>query len=700
MSDLAFSGSGYEPPVGVVALSFGDQGGTTGPYVPPVGLVDLQFEEALEPTFGTANLKFGESGGVVTGDERFLVVNGVIPRPQSSISADFARQLVVNADTISPVSNFSVSVGVGLTITASAPAPEAFSDVTYNINVDRDPKSMIRMPTFSQAASDKYINRVENSWKDSTRLRPLPGSSWQTAQNLTDDIRQGFRDSQRVKNINNSKYEFAEKLQQSNQTNYEYAARLKTSDTSKYEFAKGLQSGSNANFEYATRTNATKEYKNGIAGFVPYTHRDSFTQAEPFNKIYVPPYEEATLPLWGTGVVIPPVEPPEPPNPIYNPDLVFCIDPSVINLNPLVFGRDYCAYQPPLLIPVRRIYTVANSAQIVRVSDGRDIPATSVTLSCDMDNFAWEMSASIIGRDAAALVEGTDAEPVEVDVVINGNTWRVLVDSWSLREAAVSTSGSISGRSRSAYLAAPYYEKRDYVESQQRLMAQLAAQELPFGWNMNWSAVDWLVPAEAWQYQKLAPMNAIAQLASAAAAFVYTDPLAQEIYVKPRYPVSPWDWATETPLIQLPKDVMFQRSSQKTPGTGVNAAWVQGNVGGVLAKVKRTGSAGNVLAPTVVNDLVSDTISARALGIEAIANTARQSIEQYEMPLANSFGGLRTPGELIAIGSGDSPFVGEFNGLIKAVSVSANAERASNGGAALKVRQAFSLQRYFGEPIP
>jgi hypothetical protein len=348
-------------------------------------------------------------------------------------------------------------------------------------------------------------------------------------------------------------------------------------------------------------------------------------------------------------------------------------------------------------IPIRRLYVVSNSAQIVRVSDGRDIPAQAVTLSISMDSYAWSMTAALSGAQALALAEGTDAEPVEVDVTVNGTTWRLLVDGWTLQEAASGRRGTIRGRSRAAYLAAPYAAPRDYQETSGLNANQLAGQELPPGWTLNWTAATWFVPSGAWQYQGLAPIDAIARIAAAGGAYVQADRSEQVLEVAQRYPVAPWLWdSAATPDFQIPRDVMLQRGSTKKPGQGKNGVFLHGgSTGGILARVTRGGTAGDELLPTIVDPLITDTLPARHRGIEALAATMRQSQEQHELPLSDALGGLILPGRFIEAGHGTGAgFTRDWIGLVNGVTVSAQAQRAGDRGVNLKVRQTLEIERH------
>jgi hypothetical protein len=349
------------------------------------------------------------------------------------------------------------------------------------------------------------------------------------------------------------------------------------------------------------------------------------------------------------------------------------------------------------LIPVRRLYVVSNSAQIVRVSDGRDIPAQSVQLSTSIGNFGWSMSASLSGRDTLALVEGTDGEPIEVDVTINSTTWRIIVDGWSLSEASTGRRGTIRGRSRSAYLAAPYASPGDHEQTSSILVQQAAADALPPGWNLSWSAADWIIPANVFKYQGQTPIEVVNRLAEAGGAYVQTDREGDILLVKQRYPLAPWLWHLRSPDYEIPRDVIVQRGSTKKPGQGRNAIYIHGGrTNGILARVLRQGTAGDNLLPTLVDDLITDTVPARHRGIAELAAQMRLSQEQHELPLSVSLGGLMLPGSFVAVG--DAPggvFSQDWIGLVNGTTVSAQAQRAGDRGVNLKVRQLLEIERHF-----
>lgn len=639
---------------------------------------DLQFKNPLGGT-PPIDLQFGVDGGPGGPPTYDLVLAATLPAPVG----DTQGEVIILAEMQGYVLG-----------------PRAAIQGEFDINVDRGPKA--ERTAVWEVAANGDEDWQDNGWKTPLNNSPVTSTPFQEAAQLGIDRSGSSRVAPRLRTGMTTTFEEGALLTSTRGFVSQQGRRLGTSyDAMRFENGAPLNWFAGSDYQYAAALGRFLTHVNEQGADLATQMDSSFdTLGDRMGWLRSSRYEQAGLPEKGEwGGFPPPVDPENPPP--YEPenlDLQFCLDMNLVQHKYLRFGVNHCEIppQPPTLIPILRIYTVANSAQIVRVSDGMDVPATQVSLSSDVGSFAWEMSAGIVGKDAAALVEGTDAAPVEVDVIINGYTWRVLIDSWSLQQAAVSTTGTISGRSLSAYLSAPYATPRNFTETAQKLMVQLAEQELPVGWTLQWNAVDWLVPANAWSYQNLAPMNAIARLAEAAGGFVSTNRNTQQIIVNPRYPAAPWNWEAQAPAIELPKDVLFQRSSQKTPGTGVNGVWVHGDVGGVLAHVRRNGSAGEILAPNVVDGLITHVDAARERGIGALAATTRQSVERYDMPLASIMGGLRTPGELIAIGEGDAPFVKDFTGLIKSVGITAAAQR-SGGGAALTVRQSLSIERYFAE---
>jgi len=339
------------------------------------------------------------------------------------------------------------------------------------------------------------------------------------------------------------------------------------------------------------------------------------------------------------------------------------------------------------IIPTQRIYIVTNSAQIIRVSDGRDVPAQAVTISSSSDSFAWTLNATLAGKDAGALVEGTDGEPVECDVTINGATWRFIMDGWRRGRSFNQRQTTIQGRSRTILLANPYAERRDFRSASTVTAAQLASDELSgTGFATTWLGSNWIVDAGSFEYQGKTPIDAINQIAEAGANFLHTTRDADVIEVRSLYPDAPWNWSGVQPHYDLPSAILTRTASDKRPGLGVNGVYVHGqDANGVLAWVRR--GAGDILAPTIVNRLVTDQTPAEKLGIAAIAASQRQSLETLELPISANWGGVLGLGKYLRVDT-------TWTGIIRAITVTAAASR-QRSGASLSVRQSVTVERHY-----
>ena len=72
------------------------------------------------------------------------------------------------------------------------------------------------------------------------------------------------------------------------------------------------------------------------------------------------------------------------------------------------------------------------------------------------------------------------------------------------------------------------------------------------------------------------------------------------------YPAVPWEWSSVTPDFVLPVDALARESLRWVEKPGYNRVFVSGQDVGVLGQVTRAGTAGDILAPMVVNALITE----------------------------------------------------------------------------------------------
>ncbi len=352
--------------------------------------------------------------------------------------------------------------------------------------------------------------------------------------------------------------------------------------------------------------------------------------------------------------------------------------------------RDAYFYRPPAIVPwglVSPVYVMHHSAFLTRVADGAPIDATSLTLSTDWDSVCWSLKAAI-GSDASlALLEPTVGGPIIVDALINSHLWRMQIDRTSSGRAFGGNSRSAEGRSVSAQLGAPAAEIKTYTEQDQMTAVQLMEQELlNTGWDIDMAATDWLVSAGALSYRDKTPLAVIKSIADAAGAMVQSHMSEQTLLIQPRYSAPPWNWGGVTAALAIPASMIDKLDSEWDERPFYNAVFLSGSIS---AKVLRTGSAGELIAPMVTDPLITATEAARQLGITVLAGSGRWQKYRLELPLfaPPAIPGVILPGTIIQVNDG----IITWKGLVTAVSVTAS--RTRDG---LKVRQAIDVERYRG----
>ncbi|WP_328222457.1 hypothetical protein [Aeromonas caviae] len=388
----------------------------------------------------------------------------------------------------------------------------------------------------------------------------------------------------------------------------------------------------------------------------------------PLHKGWLERWEEAMQPPWGTS------PPPKPPIKPERPDkrtkvLAFGRQRGDASLEFVWFGQAH------IVIPTRRVYLVSNAASIVRVRDGIDIPATSLSIELDTDSWAWQFTAQI-PRIAAA--EMTDEE--EVSIHVNGQQWDCVCDGWQSSQSFARESATLTGRSRTAYLSPTHVLAQSVSESSAATMAQLAQALLPFGWTLDWQAPDWLVPGGFFSLDSQTPIEAIKYLAEAAGGFVLPHQRDRHLVIKPRYPTVPWQLDGALADVAIPRAIITTLGSDFQPGQAANGIYVSGGHQGISARVLRQGTAGERQAPAITHPLVCDVVAAHAQGVVGLAKTMPRRTQTIQLPLSADTG-LILPGALLAVDG--------WKGFNRGVRVAVELQ-----GRAMTVRQQLSVERF------
>ena len=214
-------------------------------------------------------------------------------------------------------------------------------------------------------------------------------------------------------------------------------------------------------------------------------------------------------------------------------------------------------------------------------------------------SWAWSFSASVLASAIDLIQPVTPGEPVELEADVNGTLFRLVAESLSRERSFGQATLRVQGRGKTAVLAVRYGPLVTYAEAAARTSQQLLDGALPVGWTANWGLTAWLVPGGNWSHQGT-PATAAVAIAAAGGGYIRPSTNLSEIDVLPRYPTAPWDWGGVTPDLELPSAVTSREAIEWLELPRYNGVYISGATGdGVLNLVKRTGTAGDVLAPMV-----------------------------------------------------------------------------------------------------
>lgn len=398
----------------------------------------------------------------------------------------------------------------------------------------------------------------------------------------------------------------------------------------------------------------------------------SHQTADAYRAFWDSLFQEAMRPPAGIETIVVPPEPPIDPCYIPNGQLVFKANASG-NTDLLFFCETHSGRPPTttIVVPIRSVYVVINDVWLRRVSGNVMLPTLGISLSIDVDSWTWGFSASL---PASALddLQPTSTGPVELEVAINGNLYRVLAEKISRDRSFGNSTIRVSGRGKTALLAAPYAPVLTFANTQQRTAQQLMADVLqfnnvPIGWSVDWQIDDWLVPAGAFNARGTY-IDGLTTIAGAAGAYLRPDPVAQSVSVLLRYPVAPWDWASEiTPEFSLPASVTVQEGIEWIDKPDYNRVFVSGTSQGVLGQVTREGTAGDLPAQMVTDPLITAAAAARQRGLSILSDTGKQAMVRLRLPVLESTGVIN-PGAFVQYVDGATTRLG----LVRSTSVDVN----------------------------
>lgn len=554
-----------------------------------------------------------------------------------------------------------ISLPSDVTVTAAFSAPVFQSIINYD---NRNPRRAHITQTSTHQVADRRPGDFTSLWGNSDRRLDNRDSAWSTARltphepdipwglsgRVAGDKAVPWQEGQKVSGGATGRHRAADRLARTAEGPWQEAQRL--SALSAALFGRGTQRTANAQAPWGqARLYAVLSVTR--AGVAPHA---GLYLVGPWGVARVPP---SGLEKWppDDGNVTPPR--------VVDTNLVFACPPyeqgAPINL---VFGH-VCGDDTggeTIVVPVREVYVTINNYSLVRVDNSYLVPATQMTLGLDVDSWTWNVSFAVRG-DVLPQIERDEAgNPVILQTSINGTAIRFAIEKISRDRTFGSSQLRVQGRGIASELDAPFAPVMSFGNTAARTAQQLLGDILTLnGESIGWGFgtlgfTDWLVPAGVFSHSGtyISALNAVA---SSVGAYVQPHNTLKQLDVLLRYPTPAWEWAGATPDIVLPSAVTTQEGIEWLDKPGYNRVYVSGQEGGILGRYTRTGTAGDVLAPQVVDPLITQAAAARQRGRAIISDTGRIANVTLRLPVLAETGIIK-PGRMIQYTDGPTTRIG------------------------------------------
>lgn len=610
--------------------------------------VHLVFDK---PATSSADLLFGEGG--VVGEDVTLTLSGGFPE------FEFLATAAVHTD---------------VEITGAFEEFGFVAAAAYLSNTDR-PIAASTVSSFQDAKRLRAVTvgRAQNAFP----LRPVFEPMWTEATRQGADFEPSWDEATRLNKAVSGSFQEASSVQAGLDAAFEDGTRQRSVADGVFEDARPVRTGFDAGFQDGDRKKrlfTTARFQNGSRGVGTwYTGRGR--KARQLGRAWEQVFQEAMRPPQGSR------HPPVPFVPCYTP-------PNGLQVH-LLFAEPASAgtgllfrcgpWTPPpvdpgagVVVPVRRIYIVFNEIFVKRVEGNVEIPTLSLSMQIDWQSWTWSFSAVAPREAEPLLADVKDGDPVELEVTINGVPYRLVAEGMSRDREFPGARIQIRGRGLACMLAAPYAPALNFANATERTARQLMADVLQvngvgIGWDVDWQLTDWIVSAGAWAHQGTY-ISALAEIAAAAGGYLQPHATEPTLRVLPQYPIAPWHWGDLvgglTPDYELPAAVTTRESLDWIRKPNYNRVFVSGQHVGIIDQVTRAGTAGDVLAPMVVDSLITDPAASRQRATAILSDTGKQTMIDLRLQVLPETG-IIVPGKSVRyVDEGQS-----YLGIVRSTSI-------------------------------
>jgi len=361
---------------------------------------------------------------------------------------------------------------------------------------------------------------------------------------------------------------------------------------------------------------------------------------------WVIPWGEAMWPRPGRSPWTPYVPPEElcydPPLPGDAVDLIFKAELDSSQPADLVF---ICDNHPSatIVVPVRRLYMITNDVYLLRVDNALNLPCTSLSVSMDADSFVPGFTANVDPAFWDDLLPAAISAPIELESHINGTTFRWLAEQVSREREFGQQVIRVQGRGIAALLDEPYEFPSTFANSSgPATVKQIAADVLsengvPLAWTVDCRFDDWLVPLNVFTHRG-SRMSALQRIAQSVGGYVRPAFDTTDLVILQRYPLVVWSLDQLVPDYELPSSVASSESIRWEESPIYNRVHISGTQGGILGQITRSGTAGDVVASMITDDLMTDITGARQRGLVVLSDCGRKAFVTRRIPVLSTTG--------------------------------------------------------------
>ncbi|TXT38836.1 MAG: hypothetical protein FD135_2627 [Comamonadaceae bacterium] len=424
-------------------------------------------------------------------------------------------------------------------------------------------------------------------------------------------------------------------------------------------------------------------------------HTDKAGYAAPLHVYRAGRFQDAYRPPAGIHNL--PVTPPVVP-PYWGTELVFSCPPITGQPVDLVFGF-VCIPQPAALLKIlpARYYMVTHDVFAKRLPDMVDVPIFDVSVAADWGSYCWTMQASAPGSVFDQLFP-LDGPPAQLMLTMDGIEWVFAIDPPDGDWEFAKTRTTIHGRSVTTFAGGVNPSTRSNaidMTAQQIALDALTSTGIDLDWGIgagalaNGGMIDWLIPAGAWSHRGT-PLEAVQTIVQAAGGHLQSHRTAATLLARHPYGQrvgdvsgAPWAWATGAADVELAQDAVLNQGLHYSKRAGINAAYVSGTTFGLLALVKRAGTAGDKIGDMVADPLITHADAARQKGLSIIGPSSGMFYDPVlELPVLTGPGqpGVLDVGQVVQVNA-NVP----WRGRVRSVRVGYNRP---------KLRQSVVLERY------